>query len=200
MNKNYWCLMMSALVLASCQKSAPRAPSADTAAAPAESVAPAGSGVAARNVITPGVYRVCQDAGDFGHGTVTGPHLAVGQKVQIKKIGDGATKVCLKKECPPAGSHPPESDVKVIWLAGDENELAGESSFEHTVTNSGNTTRVSHFLQIFNNPNDQGEESGTCTGRPDVLTINFCIEDEPSEELDCAGDGVAHLGHVHVER
>lgn len=196
MERKHWLLIVGAFLIASCQESPP----AGSAAAPEAAGAtaePASGGPAKANGIKPGKYRVCQDAGESGHAAVVGPHLSVGQTVEIRPFGaNGATKVCFKKECPPAASDPPESEVKVIWLAGDEKMLAGESSFDHNNEN-GQTERLSHFVQIFDNPEDHGDAE-LCT-KANVLTINFCTPGESSDELNCAGGTGPHLGHIHVE-
>ena len=127
MTKNYSLLLMTgAFLIASCNKSPAPPQSADTvaeadttavaAAAPTESAAAAAAKAA--HVIKPGKYRVCQDDGQSGHGDFVGSHLKVGQKVEIGEFGANATKVCFKKDCPPVGSDPPESEVKVMWLGG----------------------------------------------------------------------------------
>jgi hypothetical protein len=190
-------LMATVFMVASCQKSPP-VPPESPGAAPAATVAPSEPAVAGarKSVIKPGKYRICQDAGESGHGPVVGAHLQVDQTLEIKPFGaNGATKVCFKKECPPAGSNPPESEVKVMWLAGDENKLSGESSFDHN--KNGQTEKLSHFVQIFDDPDDHGDAE-LCT-KPNVLTINFCTPDESSDELNCVGGTGPHLGHVHGE-
>src|SRR5688572_10227318 len=158
MKTNYGLLTMSVFLLASCQKSP--APSEDAATTPATTTAATGSeGEAARGKkIKPDKYRVCQDAGESGHGDVKGPHLAVGQKVEIGTYDAqiGATKVCLMKECPTDGSNPPESEVKVIWLGGDEYRLGGQSTFDHYYED-GQHEILTHFVQIFDNPDDHGD-------------------------------------------
>lgn len=194
MKMNYWSMITGAFLLASCGKSPEPAPAADGAGAPAP--ADVGADAAKANLIKPGKYRVCQDADESGHGSVVGPHIVVGQTVEIKAFGDKRAKVCLGNDCPSAGSRPPESEVKVMWLAGDENKLAGESTFEHQQEN-GQTVRLPHFVEIFSDPDDRGD-AGLCE-KPNVLTINFCTEDEMTGELNCVGGRGPHLGHVHVE-
>jgi hypothetical protein len=201
MKKRYWLSIMGTFVLASC-KGTTTTPSTGSAAATAASAAPAAA--AAANVIKPGRYKVCQDMGESGHGSVVGAHLRKKEWIEIRPFGaNGATKVCFKHSqdadpgevCPPPGSNKPESEVKVLWLAGNERMLAGESTFDHTDEN-GQAKKIAHFVQIFKDPNDQGEDADC--DKPNVLTINFCTVDEISGELSCVGP-VPHLGHVHGE-
>ena len=100
MKMNYCLLTISAFLLASCHQ---RTPSADAVPAAANaSSGPVDAEAAGAKKIKPGKYRVCQDAGESGHDKVIGPHLVVDQKVEIGPFDAsmGATKVCLKKECP----------------------------------------------------------------------------------------------------
>jgi hypothetical protein len=183
MKKNYW-LLMVAFLLVSCQNGA----KTGTAGPPGEN--------ARANVITPGTYTICQeDAAESGHDDVVGPHLSGSDLVVIKPFGKHATKVCLKKDCPAPGSDPPESEVKVLWMAGDNHKLGTDTTFEHK-TENGETVRRPHFVMIENKADDQGE-SGLCT-KPQVLTVSFCTPSANGEEITCI-QPETHLGHVHVQ-
>jgi hypothetical protein len=197
MKTNNCLLTLSVFLLASCQPPTGGAPSAGEVPAAANAIAgPVAAEVAKKKKIKPATYRVCQDAGESGHGKVVGPHLVVDQNVEIGPFDEstGAAKVCLRKKCPAEGENPPESEVKVMWLGGDEYRLGGEGTFDHKYEN-GQQDVLTHFVQIFDDPDDHGDAQ-FCK-KDNVLTINFCTRDN-SGKLNCVGDG-PHLGHIHVE-
>ncbi len=197
MRTRYWLTIAASLSLTSCEQ-CPPCEQADSAAPPgasteASTLAPADADRAA--VITPGIYTVCHDAGESGHGALVGAHLAEKELFEIRPINaDGPTKVCLKKACPAVGSDQPQSDVKIVWMGGDERKLGGEATFDHK--KGGQTVQVPHFVEIFNNPNDHGD-SEKCKSN-NALTINFCIKSD-SGEYNCVGGAGPHFGHVHGE-
>ena len=96
---------------------------------------------------------------------------------------------------PLEGENPPESEVKVIWLGGNENRLGGEGIFDHQYED-GQHEGLTHFVQIFDNPDDHGDAE-FCK-KANILTINFCTHDN-SGKLNCVGGSGPHLGHIHVE-
>lgn len=192
MKIDYCLLTMSAFLLAACKTDSPSSASAGAANAPATANAPADP----TGKIKPGKYRVCEEAARPGHGSVGGKHLELGHWVRIKEFGKYGTKVCLNAEdCPSPGS-PTPAGVKVLWLAGDEHVLAGESTFDHK-DGSGNPASFPHFVRIYNDPDDVVDRV-KCT-LPNILTIEFCMQDAVTDELNCLGGNPPHLGHIHVE-
>lgn len=206
MKINYCLLAFCVVLLTSCQKSPPSAPSAPSApsgaaaTAPAATSAPAPTDLAGTNLrhgkIQPDKYQVCDEGRPSGHGPLGGKHLELGQWVRIKKIGKHGTKVCFNTEdCPSPGNHP--DGVKVMWLAGDENMLAGEATFDHKDQNGKPAGTLPHFVQIYSDPSEPVDK--TKCKLTNILTIKFCVEDSNSgDDLDCLGTET-DLGHVHVE-
>lgn len=192
-----------AILAAACSLAACGEPSQGPSAA-TEAPAPSSAGdpaLAARAVVTPGLYHVCRvDPGAQRHHSQVGDHVPNGTPVFIKPIDrkTGTTLLCIGETCPADPTLASVQDV-VFWLAGDETRLQTVKDFVHKKSDTMEAIPpVRHLVQLSKEADDQIPKD-ECP-KENVLVLHFCEwgEGEDGPTWLCEGDH-PHAGAVHLE-